>query len=121
MRQEHKEASLTWLTFLTSTTTLLCCTIPILLITLGFGATLASVVSDLTWWGKISEYKFLIFITSGLLLLITFWVLRKAGQICPIDPLLAKKCQKIRKWNWRILWLSITIWVVGFISAYLLV
>lgn len=120
MRREHKEASLAWITFLTSTTTLLCCTIPILLITLGFGASLALVVSSLPWWIKLSEHKFLIFIISGVLLVLTFWVLRFSGQSCPADSELAKKCEAVRIWNWRILWVSMMIWIIGFISAYLL-
>ena len=120
MRQELKEAVLTWVTFLTSTTTLLCCTIPIILIGLGFGAALASFIPHAPWWENVSKYKFLIFAVSGSLLLLNYAVLRISAQSCPADPALAEKCQTMRKWNWRVLILSVVIWVIGFISAYLL-
>lgn len=120
MQRETKETLMAVLTLLTSTSTLLCCTIPILLISLGFGASLSLVLTKHEWWIKISEYKFLTFLISGTFLVFTYAVLRASGQYCPTDPILAERCKKIRVWNWRIFWLSITIWVVGFVSAYLL-
>lgn len=46
-----------WLTLLTSGTTLVCCALPIALVTLGFGATVAALTSALPVLVTLSGYK----------------------------------------------------------------
>lgn len=119
MQREGKERALVWLCFLTSVSTLFCCTLPIMFVALGFGATLAAIVYHVEWLTVLTIYKFWLFLISGLLLLITNWLLNRSGRLCPSDPVLAKKCLRVTKWNYRLLYLSVVMWIIGFISAYL--
>src|SRR5665213_3663115 len=99
MKPETKAAGLAWITFLTSTSTLICCTLPILFVALGFGASLASMTTQFHWWITFSEYKFWLFLMSGILILFSFWTLKRQGRFCPTDPVLAKKCLRLQRFN----------------------
>lgn len=114
-----KDSGLVWLTFLTSVSTLLCCTFPVIFVALGFGAALAAMSTQLHWWIVLAEYKFWLFLISGLLLIFTYWTLTRSEQSCPIDPELAKKCKRLLRINYIILFISLCIWLIGFFSAYL--
>jgi mercuric ion transport protein len=120
MNQSYKESSLVWLALLFSLSTLLCCTLPIILISLGFGAVLASVIANFNFIIILTQYKFWLFIGSGLLLIITYWIFKRSEFSCPTDPVLAEKCRVLRRFNWRILKISVLIWLLGFVSAYIL-
>jgi hypothetical protein len=77
--------------------TLVCCVIPASLVLLGFGASMAGLVSvfpQITWF---SEHKELTFLAAGLLLALAIWArLRPSAQTCPADPQLAKICMRSR-------------------------
>ena len=109
-----------WLLLFTSTGTLLCCALPILLVTLGMGGVVASMASNLPFLVTLSQYKAWMFLGSGLLLIISGWVLYRPNRTCPSDPELGRLCQISYKWNIRFYWVSIAIWMIGFFSAYIL-
>jgi len=117
---ETKPRNWGWLILFTSTCTLLCCALPILLVSLGMGAVVATMASDLPFLITLSQHKIWMFIGSFALLLISAWVLYRPGRICPIDPVLAQKCASAHKWNQRFFWAAASIWGVGFFTAYLL-
>lgn len=119
MEREFKEAAVVWLGFFLSLSTLLCCTLPILLIVLGMGSLMAAIVVEASWLTALLKYKFLLFLSSGLLLLAADLWLRLPGRVCPTDPELARRCQMLARWNQRLLRVSLIIWGIGFISAYL--
>jgi hypothetical protein len=121
MRNEVKDSGLVWLTLFISSSTLLCCTLPVLLVALGFGASLAILTTRMHWWITLAEYKFWLFFCSAALLLMAYWALRRTKGMCPVDPVLAKKCKHLQKWNSVVYYVSVFIWVVGFFSAYLAV
>ena len=105
-----------------SFTTLICCALPSLLVTLGMGATLASVISIFPWITIISEYKIGIFLIAGMLITIScylFWHGRNAS--CPIDPIEAKICKNLRFINLLILISSSIIYFIGFFFAFIAV
>lgn len=56
---------------------------------------------------------------SAILLALTAWLLFRRGRACPADPELAKLCETAQRWNIRIFWVAIGIWVIGFSAAYL--
>ena len=114
-----REARLTWLALLTTMGTLVCCALPISLVALGMGATLASLVSTVPFLVTLSQNKLLIFAISGSLLVAAGWQLNRPGRTCPTDPKLAELCRRTEKWNWRIFWFSILLWLVGFLAAFL--
>ncbi len=117
--KQSKNKHLSWLVLFSSTGTLVCCALPILLVSLGMGATVASLVSQFPILITLSENKAGVFIFSGLLLLISIWTLYRPGRSCPSAPDLSRSCQKSQQWNQRILWLSIIIWSIGFYAAFL--
>ena len=116
---ESKEKGLTWLALFTTTGTLVCCAIPIILVTLGMGATVASMVSNFPFLVTLSQNKIAVFLVSGFLLSLSLWLIYRSGQSCPTDPALAAACEKSKRWNKRIIWFSVILWCVGFFAAFL--
>ena len=114
-----KETSLTWLALFTTTGTLVCCALPITLIALGMGATMASMASSFPFLITLSEHKVWIFVISGVLLTLSAWVMYRPGRNCPTDPKLAELCNKTQLWNRRIHWFSVILWCIGFFAAFL--
>lgn len=100
--------------------TLVCCALPIALVSLGLGGVVAGLTSELPWLIEISRHKYWLFFGSGVLLLLSGWLVYRSGRHCPADPALARLCGRIDRWNRRILRLSGGIWLVGFFAAYLL-
>lgn len=113
-----------WLAFLslfTSTGTLICCALPALLVTLGAGAalsTLIAVVPGLVW---VSEYKEVVFGVAGVMLAVN-GLLQWKGRFapCPVDPALREACLRSRKTSSRIYLASVVIYMVGGFSAFAL-
>lgn len=116
---EDSETRLTWLALFTTIGTIVCCALPITLVALGMGATMASLVSNVPFLVTLSEHKILVFTISGSLLAASGWLLYRSGRTCPTDPKLAELCIRTEKWNRRIYWFSITLWDVGFFAAFL--
>lgn len=112
--------ALGWLALFASTGTLLCCALPILLVSLGFGAVVASLTSSFPLLVTLAEYEGWMFSLSALLLGGTAWIIWRRPQSCPADPVLASHCERSRVWNKRLFWVAIGIWSVGFTSAFLL-
>ena len=110
------------LSLFTSMGTLVCCALPALLVTLGAGATLASIVSAAPWLVALSKYKVWMFGGSGLLILfagVLQWNMRHAP--CPVDPKLARACQRMRNTSHLIYGASVIVWLVGFFFAFVAV
>ncbi len=107
-----------WLTLFASSGTLICCALPIILVTLGMGATVAAMTSTLPFLIVLSQHKIWVFILSGLMLAISAWFIYRPNQSCPVDPQQAEICQTSKIWNKRIYWVSVVIWGVGFFAAF---
>jgi len=103
-----------------STGTLICCAIPILLVSLGMGAVVASLASNVPFLITLSQHKEWMFAGTAFLLLFSGWMLYRPGRVCPADPELGMLCAKAHKWNVRFYWGSAIIWCIGFVTAYLL-
>lgn len=108
-----------WLVFFTSSTTLICCALPILLVSIGLGAVSASLFANLPLLVTLAQYKAWMFAASGAVLTLTAWLLFRPGRACPTNPELAEQCEKVHRWNTRFFWVSVGIWGVGFATAYL--
>ena len=115
-----KPRSWSWLLLFTTSGTLLCCALPITLVTLGLGASVATMASAAPWLITLSHYKSWMFALSGTLIGLGFWAVHRPGRVCPTDPELAAACASADRWNQRFLWLSASMWCVGFIAAYAL-
>lgn len=108
------------LSLFASTSTLLCCALPALLVTIGAGATLAGLVSAAPWLVALSRVKEWLFLGSGLMLLLAFALQRRAARLpCPADPAQAAACARLRRVSAGILAGSAALWAVGFFFAFL--
>ena len=108
------------LTLFTSFGTLVCCALPALMITLGMGTTLVSIIDVFPSITLISYYKKLIFIISGILITLGFaFQIRSKNILCPVDPVKANLCSKLRKISWIILFFSLIIYLIGFFFTFL--
>ncbi len=119
MTMETREKSLAWLALFASTGTLICCALPIAFVTLGLGATVAAISSSVPFLVTLSLHKGWVFAASAMLLAWSGWLLFRSGRECPADPQFADLCDRTLLWNRRIFWISVTIWGIGFIAAYL--
>ena len=108
-----------WFILFTSSTTLVCCAMPILLVSLGFGAVSASIFSTLPFLVTIAHYKELIFALSAIILVLAAWTVFRANRACPADPGLAAQCERAHRFNKYALFASLCFWFIGFTAAYL--
>ncbi len=105
-----------------SSGTLVCCALPALLVALGAGAVLSSLVSvfpQLVW---LSEHKEGLFIVAGLMLAASGglqWHNRTAP--CPTDPALRHACLRTRKTALRVYGVSVLVYAVGGWFAFIIV
>ncbi len=102
------------LSLFASSSTLICCAIPALLVSLGAGAALASLVAVFPQIVWISEQKEIIFSISAFLMIVTGviqWRNQKAP--CPVDPELRHACLKTRKLSLRIYLFSLALMLIG--------
>lgn len=106
--------------FLLAGGTLVCCALPLLLVALGMGATVAALVGAAPWLVALSHYKVLMFVASGAGLLAAGWFLYRPGRTCPTEPKLARLCAVADRWNRRVHALAAVLWTIGVFSAYLL-
>lgn len=106
-------------TLLLSSGTLVCCALPILLVSVGLGATVAALTSAAPWLVALSAYKAWMFAGSAAALAAAAWIQYRPGRACPVDPRLAALCARTDRWNRRALAISGAIWIVGFAAAYL--
>ncbi|VAW63071.1 hypothetical protein MNBD_GAMMA08-416 [hydrothermal vent metagenome] len=111
--------SFNWFTLFATSGTLICCALPIILVTLGMGATVAAITSTLPFLIVLSQHKVWVFIFSGLMLAISAWFIYRPDQSCPTDPQQAHACAIAKTWNKRIYIFSIIIWSIGFFAAFL--
>ena len=111
---------LKWLTLFISSSTLLCCALPILFVSLGFGAAVASLNHNLPALVFLAEHEVWILILSALFLLFLARFIWRPQQSCPSNPELATYCHMTKRWNKIIFWLSVMIWCIGFFTSVLL-
>ena len=105
---------LTWFSIFTSASTLLCCALPALLVALGAGAALATLVGAVPQIVWVSENKTLVFVGAGIMLAVAGYLQYRARFLpCPADPALAAACSRQRRVSNVIYFVSLAIYVVG--------
>jgi len=103
-----------FLSLLTSSSTLVCCAIPALLVTLGAGAALSSLVSVFPQIVWLSEHKLLVFGVASFAMGLAGVMQWRARYLpCPTDPVLRDICLKTRRNSLIIYWASVLILAVG--------
>jgi len=97
-----------------SSSTLVCCAIPALLVALGAGAALSSLVSIFPQVVWLSEHKEALFGFAGLMMIgsgVLQW--RNRSAPCPIDPALRDACLKTRKTASTVYAVSVVLYLIG--------
>lgn len=114
-----RDRLIAFLSLFTSASTLVCCALPALFVTLGAGAALAGLVSNLPWLITLTEHKNIVFTVAGLLLTLAGYLQWKNRFApCPVDPALAKACIRLRGISRIVLLFSALIYIIGFTFAY---
>ncbi len=122
MGERIKQFFVPTLSLFTSVGTLVCCALPALLVTIGAGAALAGLVSNVPWLVALSKHKAIVFGAAGLMLVaagVMRWFSRNAP--CPIDKDQARACTRLRKISGVLYWSSVAIYCIGFFFAFIAV
>src|ERR1700730_10362850 len=124
LRRSRRNSLLNYFSLFGSFSTLLCCAIPSVLVLLGLGTTVASLLSAMPWLVRLSHHKAWTFTISGSLIALSFLVTYaiaprfQQGEACAAhDPTACGEASKLSK---ALLWFSAIIWAAGFFVAYLL-
>lgn len=98
--------------------TMICCALPALMVSLGAGATLVSILStvpELIWF---SEHKGWVFGIAGALLLLNGVIRLVVAPSCPTDPVHAAACQRAQKMSSVVFYFSVALFLVGAFFAF---
>lgn len=116
---KFKEGLLNYFMLFGSMGTLICCALPSLLVSLGLGAVMAGLASNIPGLVWISEHKTGMFLFAGAMLTFNGLLLwRNRNAPCPIDPKLRDACINGRRTSKIIYLVSLSILLVGAFFAY---
>lgn len=123
-RRAKRAALLNYFALFGSFSTLICCALPSVLVLLGMGTAVASVLSAAPWLVSLSRYKGWTFSIAGALIACSFvmtYVVAprlREGEACNAnDP---TTCEEVSKVSRAFLWGSALVYTGGFFVAYLL-
>ena len=120
MRGDWRDSIGPTLALFGSASTLVCCALPALLISIGAGAVMAGLTAAIPGIIWLSAHKDILFVLSGVLMIFStslWW--RQCHAPCPVDPVKAAACHRLRRIN---KWLLAVAWVAyacGLFFAYL--
>ena len=123
-RRAKRAALLNYFSLFSSFSTLICCALPSILVLLGLGTTVASLLSAAPWLVNLSHHKVWTFSIAGTLIAASFamtYVVAprlREDDVCTADD--PTTCSEVSKLSRIILWGSALIWCGGFFVAYLL-
>jgi hypothetical protein len=106
---------------LASSATLLCCVLPAVLVSLGAGATLVSIVSAFPQLVWLSERKSVVFAIAALLLAGGACLLWRARSLpCPANADAARACGRLRRISSGLYVAALALFLLGATVTYLL-
>ena len=107
------------LALFTSVSTLICCALPALLVSLGMGAVMAGLIEaapGIVWLGA---NKTIVFSVAGLVLALSgAWQWHARNLPCPADPAQARACMRLRRISWILWWIAVAAFLIGGFFAY---
>ena len=110
-----------YLTLFTSSGTIVCCAIPALLVSIGAGAALSSLITVFPQLVILSVYKIPIFMGAFMMLIISGIIQCQARKLpCPADKKQAAACVRTRKISGFIYLASVAIFVTGLLFAFII-
>lgn len=123
-QRARRAALLNYFSLFSSFSTLICCALPSVLVLLGMGTAVASLLSAAPWLVSLSRHKIWTFSIAGTLIaasFVTTYVVApklQSGDSCAADD--PTTCGEVSKLSRAVLWGSALIWSGGFFVAYLL-
>jgi mercuric ion transport protein len=120
----RRAALLNYFSLFSSFSTLICCALPSVLVLLGMGTAVASLLSVAPWLVSFSRHKAWTFGIAGALIgasfLVTYYLAPRLreGEVCAADD--PATCGEVSRLSRVLLWVSAIIWSCGFFVAYLL-
>jgi mercuric ion transport protein len=124
VRRAKRAAMINYFSLFSSFSTLICCALPSVLVLLGMGTAVASLLSAAPWLVNLSRHKVWTFGIAGGLIALSFVMTYliaprlRQGEVCDADD--PTTCGEVSKVSRVILWGSALIWSCGFFVAYLL-
>jgi len=119
MRLILRETFAPALALFASTSTLLCCALPALLVTIGAGAVMAGLSSHIPGYIWLTDHKTELFLIAGLMLAVAIWSRWATRHSpCPSDPRLAGICKRMRRLGGVILWIAGITYLIGGFFAF---
>ena len=107
-----------YLALFTSTGNIFCCALPALLVSIGAGATLSSLISIFPQLIILSIYKIPIFIGAFIILIISgIMQYQTKSMPCPADKKQADACRQARKVSMVMYFASVGIFLIGLLFA----
>ncbi len=111
--------AVSFLSLFTSGSTLICCALPALLVSVGAGAAMAGLAGTFPQIVWLSEHSTALFLSAAVMLLAAGVMQWRARSLpCPADPSLAAACMRARKISFRIYAFSVAMFLVGFFFAF---
>jgi mercuric ion transport protein len=120
----RRAALLNYFSLFSSFSTLICCALPSVLVLLGMGTTVASLLSAAPWLVGLSRHKIWTFSIAGTLIgfsfLMTYLIAPRlrSTEVCDADD--PSTCGEVSRLSRFVLWGSAIVWSGGFFVAYLL-
>jgi len=108
-------------TLLASSATLVCCVLPAVLVSLGAGAVLVGLISAVPQLVWLSEHKGWVFGIAGVLLVAAGVMIWHARSLpCPVDPVAARSCMRLRRVSAVSYWIALGSYALGVLFAFVL-
>src|ERR1700733_11905153 len=107
-RKARRAALLNYFSLFSSFSTLICCALPSVLVLLGLGTTVASLLSAAPWLVSLSRHKIWTFSTAGTLIAASFVMTYivaprlQRGDVCAADD--PTTCGEVSKLSRAVLW-----------------
>jgi hypothetical protein len=106
---------------LASSATLVCCVLPAVLVSLGAGAVLVGLVSAFPQLVWLSEHKIGVFSVAGALLAVSGALVWRGRRLpCPVEPVAARSCLRLRRISAFLYAVSLASFVAGALFAFFL-
>lgn len=123
-RRARRAAMLNYFSLFSSFSTLICCALPSVLVLLGMGTAVASLLSAAPWLVSLSRHKVWTFSIAGALIACSFVMTYmvaprlREGESCDADD--PTTCGEVSRLSRILLWGSALIYSGGFFVAYVL-
>lgn len=112
---------MTFFSLFGSLSTLLCCALPVTLVSLGMGATFASLTSSIPGVLWLVGHKDILFVLTGVMLIVSFFLIKRGEkQACPLDRSLAEVCRESKGLSNKMFWVSVITYFIGLLFSYVI-